>query len=202
MRPKFITLIILTLIVAAVLFPFSFSHVYLPLLREQNFQLYNFFRSDLYKQTTGFIALMFVFLEMGLTLRKRGIRWKLKLPGSMLLWRSLHIFLGVGLLGIVLIHTNGSMGFNFNTAFLWVFFAVSLSALVGVVAETGIIESPLKYFRLLPLSFGPIAKSLPILTKGPLVRNLRTVWLSLHIFLVSLFFVMLGFHIFLAYYFQ
>ena len=57
---------------------------------------------------------------MVLTARKRGRGWivKLSIPGSMQLWRSLHIFLEVGLLGIVLIHTIGITGLNFNAIFL------------------------------------------------------------------------------------
>ena len=103
---------------------------------------------------------------------------------------------------MILVHTWGSTGSNFNAIFLWVFFGVSLSALTGVVAETGILESPYKYFRFVPLQLGSLVKSTPKITKGPLIRGLRLFWLSTHIILVSIFVVMLGFHIFLAYYFQ
>lgn len=202
MKPTFTTLIILTLIAAALLTPFALSSAYLPLLRDRAFDLHELLRGDLYKKTTGFAALAFVLLEMLLVLRKRGRRWRIAIPGSMLLWRSLHIMVGVALLGFIVIHTGGSIGQNFNAAFLWVFFGVSLSALVGVVAETGILESANKSWGLVPASSGPIAKVLPSLTKGPLIRGLRGLWLSAHIFLVSIFCVMLGFHIFLAYYFQ
>lgn len=120
----------------------------------------------------------------------------------MKLWRSLHIFLGIALLGMVLIHTAGSTGENYNAIFLWVFFGVSLSALVGVVAETGIVESSRKEFGLAPTVTSDGGPILPIYSKGVLVRGLRLIWLSVHIFLVSIFVIMLGFHIFLAYYFQ
>ena len=43
---------------------------------------------------------------------------------------------------------------------------------------------------------------LPGIPKGQLVRGLRAIWLTTHILLVSVFIVMLGFHIFLAYYYQ
>ncbi len=141
---------------------------------------------------------------MVLTARKRGRSWivKLSIPGSMQLWRSLHIFLGVGLLGIVLIHTIGVTGLNFNAIFLWIFFGVSLSALVGVVAETGVVESSQKRFLTWISSKTPDGKKIPGIAKGNMVRGMRQFWLSTHIILVSIFFVMLGFHIFLAYYYQ
>ncbi|MEM7061726.1 MAG: hypothetical protein AAF572_00975 [Cyanobacteria bacterium P01_B01_bin.77] len=197
MKPKFVTLILLTLLSAALLAPFVVSPIYLDAFREHSVELHRFIRGELYKQTTGYVALVFVGLEMLLSLRKRGRSWfgKLKLPGSMIWWRSLHIFLGVGLLAIVLVHTIGATGLNFNAVFLWIFFAVTLSALVGVVAETGVLESPRKLFGV------PGNKDL-VVTKGPLIRNMRAVWLPTHIFLVSVFLLMLGVHVFLAYYYQ
>lgn len=203
MKPKFSTLISTTLISAAILTPFVFSNYYIPILRETNFKALLFLQDDLYKLITGYTALAFVIFEMILTARKRGRGWlvKLSVPGSMQLWRSLHIFLGVGLLGIVLIHTLGSTGLNFNSIFLWIFFGVSLSALVGVVAETGVIESPQKLFLTWLPNQDVNQKKLGI-PKGTLIRNLRSIWLTSHIILVSIFFVMLGFHIFLAYYYQ
>ena len=204
MKPKFSTLIIITLISAAILTPFVFSSYYIPILRESHFKILLFLQDDLYKLITGYIALAFVIFEMILTARKRGRTWlvKLSIPGSMQLWRSLHIFLGVGLLGIILIHTLGSTGLNFNSIFLWVFFGVSLSALVGVVAETGIVESPQKIFLTWFPNQNYSDRKIPGVSKGTLVRNLRSIWLTSHIILVSIFFVMLGFHIFLAYYYQ
>lgn len=197
MKPKFITLILLTLLSAALLAPFVVSPIYLDALREHSVELHRFIRGELYKQTTGYVALAFVVLEMLLSLRKRGRSWigKIKLPGSVILWRSLHIFLGVGLLAVVVVHTLGATGLNFNAVFLWIFFAVTLSALVGVVAETGVLESPRKLFGV------PGNKDL-VITKGPLIRNMRAVWLPTHIFLVSVFLLMLGVHVFLAYYYQ
>ncbi|QDZ39654.1 hypothetical protein FRE64_06740 [Euhalothece natronophila Z-M001] len=170
----------------------------MPILREESFNWYLFLQGNVYKQITGYVALFFVVLEMVLTLRKRGRGWKIKivLPGSMQFWRVLHIFMGVALVAVTAVHTVGVRGLNFNAAFLWVFFGVSLSALVGVVAETGVVESSKRYFKLLPFIGGQGVQ------KGALIRNLRAVWLSTHIFLVSAFIVMLGFHIFLAYYYQ
>lgn len=196
------TLIILTFLTVALLTPFAFSKLYLALLRDRVFEWHQFLHTDIYKQITGYLALFFVFLEMVLTLRKRGRQWKISLPGSMQLWRGLHIFTGVTLLGMILIHTAGATGNNFNAAFLWVFFGVTLSALVGVTTETGILESPRKYFGSPPENATGIAKFLPSFSKGYLIRKLRMIWLSTHILLVSVFFVMLGFHIFLAYYYQ
>ncbi len=204
MKPKFATLIIITLVSAAILTPFVFSSYYLPLLREHNFQLLLFLQDDLYKFITGYTALALVILEMMLTARKRGRGWlvKLTVPGSMQLWRSLHIFVGVGLLGLILIHTLGATGLNFNAVFLWIFWGVSLSALVGVVTETGIVESPQKLFLTwIPKQLSDRQK-IPGVPKGVLIRGLRSMWLTSHIILVSIFMVMLGFHIFLAYYYQ
>lgn len=204
MKPKFSTLIILTLLSAAILTPFAVSPIYIPILREQAFDLLYFLQANLYKQITGYLSLAFVILEMVLTLRKRGRGWKIKLsvPGSMQLWRSLHIFLGVGLLAIVLVHTIGVAGINFNAIFLWVFFGVSLSALVGVVAETGVLESPQKRFLSWLKTATPNGKEIAGISKGNMVRSMRALWLSTHIILVGIFFVMLAFHIFLAYYYQ
>ncbi|NEP02605.1 MAG: hypothetical protein F6K58_28945 [Symploca sp. SIO2E9] len=202
MKPKFSTLIILIWVATIILAPFAFSEFYLPLIRDHFFKFNEILRGDWYKQTTGFILLSLVLFEVVLAVRKRSRKWKIVIPGSMKLWRSLHIFLGIGLLGMVLIHTGGSTGENYNAIFLWVFFGVSLSALVGVVAETGIVESPRKEFSLVPAVTSDVGKFLPIYSKGVLVRGLRLIWLSIHIFLVSIFVIMLGFHIFLAYFFQ
>lgn len=197
MKPKFSTLIILTLLSALLLVPFAISPIYLDILRERSIELHHWIRGEVYKQITGYVALAFVVLEMMLSLRKRGRKWigKVKIPGSVLLWRSLHIFLGVGLLAVVVVHTIGATGLNFNSIFLWVFFAVTLSALVGVVAETGVLESPRKMFGV------PGNKDIAI-SKGPLIRNMRAIWLPSHIFLVSVFILMLGIHVFLAYYYR
>ncbi|GAB4537661.1 MAG: hypothetical protein Tsb0014_26670 [Pleurocapsa sp.] len=200
MKPKFSTLIILTLISALILAPFAFSSAYIPILRENSFDFLQFIQGEVYKQITGYLSLVFVLIEMMLIARKRSRGWKFKIsiPGSMQLWRSLHIFAGVGLLGITLVHTFGVNGLNFNAIFLWVFFGVTLSALVGVVAETGVLESPQKYF-----GWGSVKDNRGLLmSKGSLIRAMRQFWLSSHIFLVSVFIVMLIIHIFLAYYYQ
>lgn len=196
-QPGFKLLIGLTLVTALLLAPFAFSEAYFDLLRANSVDLHDFLRGELYKQGTGFAALGLVLLEVLLTARKRGRGWlvKIKLPGSMMLWRSIHIFLGVGLVGMVLIHTLGANGLNFNAVFLWVFFATTLTALVGVVAETGILESSRS-------SFGPVPGSGTMVSKGSLIRGLRGIWLISHIFFVCMFGVMLVFHIALAYYYQ
>ena len=196
-QPGFRVLIGLTLLTALLLIPFVFSNYYLDALRTHSVDLHQFLRGELYKQATGYVALAFVLIELFLTVRKRSRGWpgRITLPGSMLLWRSVHIFAGVGLLGMVLIHTVGANGLNFNAVFLWVFFAVTLTALVGVVAETGILESTRSFW-------GPLPNSQVMLTKGPLIRGLRSIWLYSHIFFVCVFGVMLVMHIALAYYFQ
>ena len=204
MKPKFSTLIILTLISAVILVPFVVSPIYIPILREKAFDVLFFLQGNLYKQITGYISLAFVIVEMILVARKRGRGWRIKLPipGSMQLWRSIHIFAGVGLIAMVLVHTIGVAGINFNAIFLWVFFAVSLSALVGVVAETGVVESSQK--RFLPMFKTVTADGKPIsgISKGNMIRGMRALWLNTHVILVAIFFVMLCFHIFLAYYYQ
>ncbi len=150
---------------------------------------------------TGYLSLIFVLLEMLLTARKHGKTWKIpiRLTGSMQLWRKLHIFLGVALLGTTLIHTLGAQGLNFNAIFLWVFFAVTLSALIGTVAETGVLESSYKTFNIPLFASNNQATGM---SKGVLIRNLRLIWLNTHIFLVSIFIIMLLIHIFIAYYYQ
>ena len=204
MKPKFSTLIILTLISAVILAPFAVSPIYIPIFREKAFDILFFLQANLYKQITGYISLAFVIFEMVLVARKRGRGWKIKLsiPGSMQLWRKLHIFLGVGLLAIVLVHTIGVTGINFNAIFLWVFFGVSLSALVGVVAETGVLESSQKRFFPMLKSATADGKRVSGISKGNMIQSMRALWLNTHIILVSIFFVMLCFHIFLAYYYQ
>ena len=204
MKPKFSTLIVLTLISAAILAPFAVSPIYIPILREKAFNLLFFLQGNLYKQITGYVSLAFVILELILVARKRGRGWKIKLavPGSMQLWRSIHIFAGVGLIAIILIHTIGVAGINFNAIFLWVFFAVSISALVGVVAETGVVESSQKRFLPMFRTATVNGKKVPGISKGNMVRGMRALWLNTHIILVAIFFVMLCFHIFLAYYYQ
>lgn len=195
-QPAFKTLIGLTLLSALLLLPFAFSTHYLDWLRDRSVDLHQFLRGEWYKQITGYSALSFVLLEVMLTVRKRSRSWigRIRIPGSMQLWRSIHIFVGVALLALVLVHTVGSNGMNFNAVFLWVFFATTLTALVGVVAETGILESTRSYFGKLPGG--------AVLTKGPLIRGMRAVWLVSHIFCVCVFAVMLVFHIILAYYYQ
>ncbi|MEL6929301.1 MAG: hypothetical protein AAFO95_11780 [Cyanobacteria bacterium J06600_6] len=204
MKPKFSTLIILTLISAAILAPFAVSPIYIPIFRDKAFDLLYFLQGNFYKQVTGYVSLVFVLVEMIISVRKRGRGWKLKLsvPGSMQLWRKLHIFSGVGLLAIVLIHTVGVAGINFNAIFLWVFFGVSLSALVGVVAETGVVESSQKRFFPMLKTATPDGKKVPGISKGIMIKSMRAFWLNTHIILVGLFFVMLAFHIFMAYFYQ
>lgn len=200
MKPQFSTLIALTLLSALILAPFAFSSVYIPVLRANSFDFLQFIQGELYKQITGYISLAFVLLEMVLTARKRSRGWKFKIsiPGSMQLWRSIHIFAGVALLGATLVHTFGVNGLNFNAVFLWVFFGVTLSALVGVVAETGVLESSRRYF-----GWGsPKSDRAMLFSKGSLIRQMRKIWLFSHIFLVNIFIVMLVIHIFLAYYYQ
>lgn len=196
LKPGFKTLIGLTLVSAVLLLPFAFSTHYLDWLRDRSVDLHQILRGELYKQGTGYFALIFVLIEVMLTARKRSRSWigKIRIPGSMQLWRSTHIFAGVGLLALVLVHTIGANGFNFNAVLLWVFFATTLTALVGVVAETGILESTRSRFGRLPGG--------AVLTKGPLIRGMRAVWLVSHIFFVCVFAVMLVFHIALAYYYQ
>ncbi|MEM8505241.1 MAG: hypothetical protein AAF716_19055 [Cyanobacteria bacterium P01_D01_bin.1] len=202
MKPKFSTLIILTLVSAVLLLPFALSPFYIEALRDRSFDLHQFLRGELYKQITGYVALSLVLAEMLLTARKRSRSWpiKVKMPGSVLFWRSLHIFTGVALLAAVLVHTIGVSGVNYNAVFLWSFFGVTLTALVGVVAETGVLESPRKVFSFAGKK-GALGKAEGI-GKGTLIRVMRTVWLQSHIFLVSIFALLLAVHIFLVYYYR
>lgn len=201
MQPKFSTLIILTLVSALLLVPFAVSPIYLDVLRDRSFDLHQFLRGELYKQGTGYASLVLVVVEMLLIARKRSRTWplKIKIPGSVMLWRRVHIFTGVALLALVLVHTIGTSGVNYNAIFLWSFMGVTLTALVGVVAETGVLESPRKVFSFAApkLVEGKAAG----IGKGALIRGMRAVWLSSHIFLVSVFSIFLAIHIFLVYYY-
>lgn len=196
MKPAFPSLAILTAITLALLVPFFLSDWYLPLLRDSAFEIHQILRRGLYKTITGFICLAFFILEMMLTVRKRGRRWKVKLPGTTLFWRSLHIFLGVGFIGITLVHTVGSLGSTFNQVFLAVFIVLSLTAMFGVALETRLVGISQRKIALVP--------SIDALTfsKGQLIRNLRSIWLNVHIVLVSAFAAMLSIHIFLAFFYQ
>ncbi|MEL6937843.1 MAG: hypothetical protein AAFO84_01475 [Cyanobacteria bacterium J06598_1] len=202
MKPKFSTLIILTLVSAVLLVPFALSPIYLDVLRDRSFDLHQFLRGERYKQATGYVSLTLVVVEMLLTARKRSRSWPIKItmPGSVMLWRSAHIFTGVALLAAVLVHTIGASGINYNAIFLWSFIGVTLTALVGVVAETGVLESPRKIFN---FRGQKLVDGEPVgIGKGALIRGMRAVWLKSHIFLVSVFSILLAVHIFLVYYFQ
>ncbi|MGB3790537.1 MAG: hypothetical protein WA949_21190 [Phormidesmis sp.] len=202
MKPRFSTLIILTLVSAALLLPFALSPFYIEALRDRSFDLHQFLRGELYKQITGYVALALVLAEMLLTARKRSRSWpiKVKMPGSVLMWRSLHIFTGVALLAAVLVHTIGVSGINYNAIFLWSFFGVTLTALVGVVAETGVLESPRKAFSFAGKK--DAVGSASEMSKGTLIRVMRAIWLKSHILLVSIFSLLLAVHIFLVYYYR
>lgn len=196
MKPTFPSLAVLTAITLALLVPFFLSDWYLPALRDNAFELHQMLRRGQYKIVTGFICLGFFVLEMILTLRKRGRRWKVKVPGTILFWRSLHIFLGVGFIAITAIHTVGSLGSTFNRVFLVVFIALALIAMFGVALETRLVGISDRKIALVP--------SVDALTfpKGQLIRNLRSAWLNIHIVLVSAFTAMLSIHIFLAFFYQ
>ncbi len=196
LQPTFKVLIGLTFLTALLLLPFVFSDSYLDMLRDNAVDLNGVIRGELFKQATGYVGMVFALFELVLVARKRGRSWfvKIKLPGSMNFWRSTHIFAGVGMLAMIGIHTLGATGLNFNAVFLWVFFAVTLTAVVGVVAETGVLESPRRQFGKLPWMSSAMSK-------GFMIRHLRLIWLNSHIFFVSIFFVMLVMHIALVYYY-
>ena len=207
MQPKFSTLIILTLVSAVLLVPFAVSPIYLDALRDRSFDLHQFLRGEIYKQGTGYASLVLVGVEMLLTARKRSRTWplKIKMPGSVMLWRSAHIFTGVALLAVVLVHTVGASGINYNAVFLYSFMGVTLTALLGVVAETGVLESPRKVFSRNIFKFGTLKLGegeAAGIGKGALIRGMRAVWLRSLIFLVSVFSILLAVHVFLVYYYQ
>ena len=205
MKPQFSTLIILTLVCAVLMVPFAVSPFYLDMLRDRSFDLHQFLRGEAYKQGTGYAALVLVGVEMTLTMRKRSRSWsiwpkKWSIPGAVMLWRTAHIFTGTALVAFVLIHTLGASGINYNAILLWSFFGVTLTALLGVVAETGILESPRKIFN---IGTRKVIEGKAVgIGKGALIRGMRAVWLPSHILLVSVFGLMLAVHIFLVYYYR
>ena len=206
MKPKFSTLIILTLTCAVLLIPFSVSPFYLDLLRDRSFDLHQFTRGEIYKQGTGYASLFLVGVEMLLTVRKRSsLPGKWKVPGQMMVHRAIHIFTGIALVAFTLIHTIGASGVNFNAILLWTFFGVTLTALMGAVAETGILESPkrefgFEQFKLKKVEFAE--GNVYAIGKGALIRGMRAIWLPSHILLVFVFGLLLALHIFLVYYYQ
>lgn len=204
MQPKFSTLIILTVVSAVLLIPFALSPIYLDVLRDRSFDLHQFLRGEVYKQGTGFAALTLVIIEMLLTARKRSRSWpiKFKMPGSVILWRRVHIFTGVALLAIVVVHTLGASGLNYNAVFLWSFVGVTFTAMIGVAVETGVLESPRKVFSFSGFGAKSTEGKADGVGKGALIRGMRAVWLKSHIFLVSVFAILLAVHIFLVYYYQ
>lgn len=177
-------------------------------LRDRSFELHQFTRGEVYKQGTGFASLTLVGIEMLLTLRKRRIlpgKWQV--PGQVMLHRSIHIFTGVALVAFVLIHTLGVSGLNFNSFLLLAFFGVTFTALVGAMLETGVLESPKKAFgssrKLFFLKKVEFAEgNAYAIGKGALIRGMRAIWLPAHIWLVSVFGMLLSLHIFLVYYYR
>ncbi len=219
MKPQFSTLIILTLVCAVLLIPFAFSPLYTDMLRDRSIDLHQFTRGEPYKQGTGFATLVLVGVEMLLTVRKRSsLPGKWKVPGQMMLHRTIHIFTGIALVAFVLIHTIGVSGLNFNAILLWTFFGVTLTALMGAVAETGVLESPKRVFESPQnmffsknVFFSNMFSSRKIefaegnayaIGRGTLIRAMRAIWLPSHILLVSVFGLLLCLHIFLVYYYQ
>ena len=198
MKPKFSTLIVLIFLSAAILAPFAVSHLYEPVIRANSFDILLFVQGDLYKQITGYIALVFVILEMFLVARKRGRGWivKLKIPGSILFWRKLHIFLGIGLLALVLIHTIGLNGLNFNAVFLMGIFCCQFISTGWRNSRNGYCRIISKKIFRLVIDQEDRGKEVAGVTNSTLIRNLRSFWLGTHIILVAIFFVMLVFHIF------
>lgn len=84
------------------------------------------------RELTGYLALSCVLAQAALSARRRT---RLPLRGSYAAWRSLHMLLGVGLLGVVLVHTGGRWGVNLNGWLLTALLLVSFTALVGKALE-------------------------------------------------------------------
>ena len=83
---------------------------------------------------------------------------------------------------------------------------VTFTAMLGVLAETGVLSSPRKVFSRNSFNFGKQKseeeEKAVVIGKGALIRGMREVWLKSHIFLVSVFSIMLAVHIFLVYYYR
>lgn len=93
----------------------------------------NFIDRHLFSQITGFTALLIIFLQILLTIRKR-LNLFSKLSFNFL--RGLHIIGGISLIIVVLIHTGGYWKWNFNGALLLMFLTTVLQASLGNTLET------------------------------------------------------------------
>lgn len=133
------------------------------------------FVEPFWRQVTGFTVLGLAVLSLLFSLRKRirRLAW-----GDVAWWRMLHTSLGLlGAVGLVA-HTGLRLGSNFNRLLMLDFLALML---LGTLAGSVIaLETRLDVYT---------------------ARRLRTAWTWAHIILTWPLPVLLGFHVFAAYYF-
>jgi len=130
---------------------------------------------NFWQQVSGYSALSLIIISLPLLLNKH---LKLLTFSSYDTWRLIHVIVIALAALILLIHTNMSMGHNFNFQVMTMFLITMIS---------GTIISLLIYFEHSFFDF--------------IVARLRVFWVRLHILLVSLFCVFIALHITSVYYF-
>jgi hypothetical protein len=161
--------------------------------------------SSLFRQITGFMGLAIVLVEFLFSIRKR-FKFNFGLSFSYSIWRLVHIFSGILFLLLIVIHTGCQWGHNLNGWLLSAFTLVVFVALTGQLLETKRLNEQiqmkiLRKTRELPVLRRGLAKFFADRWKQLSIKQIKTVWLKLHIIFVSIFIVLLLFHIFCAYYF-
>jgi nitrite reductase (NADH) large subunit len=146
-----------------------------PTVQAAIFQAEQLWRSNLFRQWTGFALMGLFTLGLLLSLRKRvrWFRW-----GNFGAFRALHTALGLGSLAALYLHTGLRFGAHLNLLLMCVFIAAcTLGALTGLLVY-------LEHQR-----------------GGARVRALRGRMARAHLWLLWPLPALLGFHIFAAYYF-
>jgi nitrite reductase (NADH) large subunit len=86
-------------------------------------------RESFWKQASGYTVLALSLAALGLSLRKRLLKW-----GDFALWRLAHALLALLILGGLVVHTGARLGANLNFALMAAFLAViALGAVAGGV---------------------------------------------------------------------
>lgn len=128
-----------------------------------------------WKQVSGFTLLGLTLIGLLLSLRKR-LEWRWL--GGVAQWRMAHVLLGVGCIGLLMLHTGFHLGENLNRLLMLNF--LTILALGGV---TGLVVA--------------LSHRLPALK----ARRLRKLWTRLHVFVSWPVVALLSIHILTVYYF-
>jgi nitrite reductase (NADH) large subunit len=128
-----------------------------------------------WKQVSGFTLLGLTLIGLLLSMRKR-LEWRWL--GGVAQWRMAHVLLGVGCVGLLMLHTGFHLGENLNRLLMLNFLTIlALGAATGMVVALSHRLSALK------------------------ARKLRKLWTRLHIFVSWPVLALLSAHILTVYYF-